>query len=174
MVKICWPLTLVLVVGLWGAWHQMQVVVLLACAAALAILHRGSTRRVFHTALGFGNRLTGAKWKDLELTAGERKSLLEQQVRVNGNLGVLLSDLDPHAFGMLYRVQREGSIEITSSNYNRAAFLRDRGLLIHDQARIRDSRSVTLTPLGEEVMARLEAESTGEPPRTGAGEASVA
>lgn len=177
-------IVMVLAVGLWGAWHEMQVVVLLAGAAGLAVLHGGGTNRVFHSALGFGNRLTSAKWKDVEVAAPERRSQSAPSTPVDGHLRVLVGDLDPHAFGMMHRVRREGSIEITAANHNRAVFLQDRGLLTAEE---RESLSadewkslrlwarrptwaggtprstfwVSLSGLGSEVLTELDTASAG-------------
>lgn len=151
---------IIFLVGVWGAWNQAQVVVLAMAVIALCLLYKTITLRFVRSALGFGDRLTGAKWKDLELTAEEKKRALEYQVQVEGNLAVLLSDLDANAYGMLYRVRQEGSLPLTTANRARATFLRDRGLLVHDQPRLRDSTSVTLSALGIDIMDRLEAKAT--------------
>lgn len=146
---------LLVAVGVWGAVHEMQNVVILVTLIALMILFKRTTISFIQAAQRFARRLDSAKFKELELKATSRGLEAITSAETQRLQALLLADAEPDVLGLMLLLHQEGAQPVNDVNRRPATWLRDRSLLKHDAQTLHTSTSMKLTELGERLAARV-------------------
>jgi len=138
--------------------QRLQIVAIVGLVVAVGTLYRGVAVRFLDIAARFASNVSRAKYRDFEIEA-----VAKELVRLDGlhreKLSaweeIALELLTPEMAAVLIHVHMEGRTVIAPNMIGRLRFLRNRGLITHDEPELRNSRHVWTTRLGARTATLL-------------------
>ena len=134
----------------------MQTLAIISLISALAILFKLQTKQVIEIGLDLIRNTRQAKLGKLEVQVDKTLEDISERIdRQSGWVQILLSQLTSDEVGILLAMSKTDKFPVKDDLKKKLRSLRNRGLIEHDEPKMRDSREVYLTKLGEEFVKIL-------------------
>jgi hypothetical protein len=148
---------LLLAAASYAIYRAEQTVAAIALILLIATSYRHLVKPFIARAEAFASRVDYAKFRDLELRSAQQAAELVKLEGLQLTLiqDVIIRNLEPELYGLLVNLTTHDKTQVDRSHIERLRQLRDHGLIEHDRERLRDSATVWLTPLGNEVAEIL-------------------
>ena len=152
------PLAVLMLVGAYAGWARMQTLLIIVLLLILVLFYRGFVLRFVQLGLRFLTRVDQARFKDLELKSERQSQMLTELERKQVGVvhGALLLEMDTQAVAVLTSIAQKGRGPYPSAWQSTVRYLRDRGLVEHDQTKLRDSSEVWLSETGRDLVGKLQ------------------
>jgi hypothetical protein len=128
-----------------------------SCFSWLEHIYKHIVVKFIDLVAGFVGRVNYAKFKDLELQSIQRLEQLTQLEETTRTVAqdIILRGLSSDDLALLLAVNSVERMPITGNMAVKLGYLRDRGLVAHDEPRLRDSKHAWTTTFGKELTEVL-------------------